>query len=135
VVFIGGRIEWVSGGKWPAFLQEQKEFLKHRTRRAVSGLPLVTGIVELPDGSRIEKVDGYYTLRDESKGPESSGTGASSGTGLSRSELVWYQAPLQNGFVTRTLSFSNLVSDPVTVTFTGGVPDVTNFTFKMRSKQ
>ena len=37
--------------------------------------------------------------------------------------------------MTRTLSFSNLVSDPVTLTFTDGVPNVTNFVFKMRSRQ
>lgn len=134
VVFIGRGIEWVSGGKWPAFLEEQKELMKNRTAKAVKGEPLVTGIVELPDGSRINQIDGLCTVREESKGPDSSGSGTSSGTGLRRSELVWYQAPLRDGYVTRTLSFSNLVSDPVTVRFAGGLPDVTNVVFKMRSK-
>lgn len=135
VVFIGRRIESISGKKWPGFLEEQKELMKHRSEREVRGDPLVTGILELPDGSRIDQVDGPWTATEEYKGPASSGSGTSSGTMLGRSELVWYQAPLQDGYVTRTLSFSNLISDPVTVTFKGGVPDVTNVVFRMRNKQ
>lgn len=135
VVFIGNGVEWISGDKWPAFLQEQQELLKHRSERAVGGAPLVRGILELPDGSRVDRIDACCTVREESQGPDSSRSGTSSGTGLSQSDLVWYQAPLQNGYVTRTLSYSNLISDPVTVRFTNGVPDVTNFVFKMRRKQ
>ncbi len=40
--------------------------------------------------------------------------------------------PVLDGFVTRTLSFSNMTSDPVTITFTNGVPDVTNYIFRMK---
>ena len=69
VVFLGRGIEWVSGRKWPAFLQEQRELLKHRNARAINGVPLVTGTVELPNGSQIDQVDGFYTLREDSKGP------------------------------------------------------------------
>ena len=133
VVFIGTGPEWISGDKWPAFLQEQKKLLQHRSVRSVNGVPLVTGIIEFPDGSNTDRIDGSCTVREESKGPDSSGRSTSSGTGSTRA--VWYQAPLQNGSVTRTLSFSNLVSDPVTINFVGGVPDVTNVIFKMRSNQ
>jgi hypothetical protein len=132
VVFIGSGIDWIPGDKWPAFLQEQKELLKHRSAKAVGGVPLLTGVIELPDGTRIDRFDGSCTLKEQSKGPNSSSSGTSSG-GFNRSQLVWYHAPLQDGYVTRTLSFSNLISDPVTITFTNGVPDVTNFVFRMRS--
>jgi hypothetical protein len=131
VVFIGRGIEWISGDKWPAFLQRQKELLEHRSVRAVSGIPLVTGIIELPDGTHLNGVEGYCTTRQETKGLDSSGNSTSSGTGC---ELRWYQAPVQDGAVTRTLSFSNLVSHPVTINFTKGIPNITNFVFKMRSR-
>ena len=134
-VFVGGRSQRISGDKWPAFLKEQEERLNRRSARAVGGLPLVTGIVELPDGSRTDRIDAYFTVTEESKWSESSGTCTCSGGGLRRSELAWYHAPNQIGYITRTLSFSNLISDPATVTFSDGVPDVTNLVFKMRSKQ
>lgn len=130
VVFVGGDIEWISGAKWPAFLEEQKALLAHRSQASQSGAPLVTGVIELPDGTRLDRTDAYCTVQEESRDVNLSSHGTSSG-GL---ELVWYHAPVQNGYVTRTLSFSNLISDPVTVTFTNGVPDVTNYVFKMKSR-
>jgi hypothetical protein len=132
VVFIGGDVQWVSGAKWEAFLGDQKHLIEERDPRAIAGTPLVTGFVELPDGTRLDHVDGTCTVREETKGLDSSSSGTSSG-GLGRSELVWYQAPVDEGYVTRTLSFSNLISDPITITFRNGVPDVTNFVFKMRT--
>ena len=134
VVFVGsGGIRWISGEKWPSFLKEQKELLLSRSGRAKLGEPLVTGIVELPNGVHLDMVESDYTMTQESGGPDGSGNGRSSGGALGQSDLVWYQAPLSNGHVTRTLAFSNLVSDPVTIRFTNGVPDVTNFVFRMKS--
>jgi len=130
VVFIGRGVEWISGEKWPAFLSEQKALLEHRSSAAVSALPLVTGTIELPDGIRLSRFDGPCTIREETKGPDSSGHGTSSGGGC---DLLWYQPPIQDGTVTRTLSFSNLVSDPVTIVFTKGIPNITNFVYRMRS--
>jgi hypothetical protein len=130
VVFIGNGIEWISGDKWAAFLSEQNALLEHRSSRAVSGLPLVTGSIELPDGDHLNRFDGPCTTREETKGPDGSGHGTSSGGGC---DLRWYQPPIHDGAVTRTLSFSNLVSDPVTVVFTNGIPDVSNFVYRMRS--
>jgi hypothetical protein len=124
----------VPGDKWPAFLQEQTELLKRRGQRAKSGLPLVTGTIELPNGSGTKRVDGSWGLEEVSEMPDGSGRGSSSGTGLAEADLVWYQAPVKNGHVTRTLTFSNLVSDPVTITFVGGKPNITNFIFRMHSK-
>jgi hypothetical protein len=135
VVFVGRGTQWISGAQWHAFLEEQKRLLSVRTPAAVHGVPVVTGVIELPGATRVDQIDGSYTMREESKTPDSSGSGTSSGTGLGPSGLVWYQPRVQNGSVTRTLSFSNLVSDPVTVTFVRGIPDVTNVIFKMRSKE
>jgi hypothetical protein len=134
IVLNRGDAVWISGSKWPVFLKLQEELLKHRSARAKAGLPLVTGTIELPDGRPLQQTNVHYTIREVSKEPHSSGSGSSSGI-LSCSELVWYHAPFQDGTVTRTLSFSNLVSDPVTITFSNGVPDITNFVFKMRSRE
>jgi hypothetical protein len=132
VVFVGsGGIQWISGDRWPTFLKEQKQLLLTRSERAKAGAPLVSGVIELPDGTHIDSIDCSCTVKEESKGPNSSVNGTSSG-GLSRSYLVWYQAPVQDGYVKHTLSFSNLISDPVTITFTNGIPDTTNFVFRMR---
>ena len=133
VVFVGGGIEWVSGAKWPSFLQGQRELLSKRSDRAKSGSPLVAASIEMPDGQQIESVEDYQ-MQETSAGPNSSGSGTSSGNGLSRDSLVWFHPPLDNGSVTRTLSFSNLASEPVTVIFVGGIPDKTNVVFKMRSR-
>jgi hypothetical protein len=139
IVFLGNGVQWISGNDWPAFLEQQEQLLQHRTAAATNGAPLVTSVIELPDGTLTNRLDGNCVVQEQSTGPDSSGSSTSSGTGLSPSELAWYQAPLKNGTVTRTLScsslISKLISDPVTVTFTNGVPDVTNVIFKMRSSQ
>lgn len=139
VVFVGGNIEWISGSKWAGFLEEQKQLLANRTERAKMGSPLVDAAIELPDGHLVESVDASYTLHEQEAATDgsSSGHGTSSGNSLNRGSLVWFQLPVQkdfSGFFTRTLSFSNLVSAPVTVRFTNGVPDKTNVVFTMRPK-
>jgi hypothetical protein len=131
VVFVGGDVQWVSGARWPAFLEDQKRLLAERSPRAMAGAPLLTGSIELPDGTRLDHLDCTCTVTESSKGPDFSSSGTSSG-GL---DLVWYHAPFQEGYVTRTLSFSNLTSEAVTVRFTNGLPDVTNVVFKMRTAQ
>ena len=134
VVFVGsGGINWLSGDRWPSFLKEQNELLLSRSERAKIGAPLVTGVIELPVGTHLDMVEGDYIMTEQSGGPNGSGSGRSSGSALSHSDLVWFQARLKDGYVTRTLSFSNLISDPVTIRFTNGVPDVTNFVFRMKS--
>lgn len=128
VVFVGGDVRWISEARWAAFLDDQERRLALRGQRALAGAPLVTGSIELPDGTRIDHLDCPCTMTESSKGPHFSSGGTSSG-GL---DLVWYHAPFPEGQVTRTLSFSNLTSDPVTVRFTNGVPGVTNVVFRMR---
>jgi hypothetical protein len=139
VVFVGGEIKWISGEKWPAFLEEQKGLLSKRDKRAKAGAPLVNAIIELPDGRQIENFDGSYTVKHQEAGSDgSSGNGTESGSGLNRDSLVWFVTPMQgkySGFISRTLSFSNLVSAPVKVTFTNGVPDKTNVVFKMKARE
>src|SRR6266542_1662584 len=112
VVYVGGNIEWVSGNKWSAFLEEQEQLLSRRS----------------------DRVNGPYTLSESSKGPESSGDGTQSGGGLNHSQLTWFHAPVQNGYITRTLAFSNLISEPVTVNFVDAVPDRTNVVFRMKNR-
>jgi hypothetical protein len=139
VVFVGGNIGWISGDKWTAFLQEQKELLSKRNERSKAGRPLVDASIELPDGWRIDYMDVPYTISEQEGGASNfSGSGTSSGSSLSRDELVWYNPPFENqfsGFVTRALSFSNLESAPVTVNFSNGIPDKTNVVFKMQLKR
>jgi len=134
VVYVGGNIEWVSGNEWSAFLVKQEQLLSRRTDRAKAGLPLVSAFIELSNGTRIDHVEGAYTSRESSKGPDSSGDGTQSGAGLDRTRLTWFHAPVQTGHVTRTLAFSNLISEPVTVNFVDAVPDRTNVVFMMKNK-
>jgi len=131
VVFVGGDVRWVSGARWAAFLEDQKRLLAERSVRAVAGAPVVAGSVELPDGTRIDRLNCICTITETSGGPDFSSSGTSSGS----LDLVWYHPPFQEGYVTRTLSFSRLISEPVTVRFTNGVPDVTNVVFRMRDKR
>ncbi|MCC6354973.1 MAG: hypothetical protein IT577_13875 [Verrucomicrobiae bacterium] len=128
VGFLGGEVRWISGARWTAFLEDQTRRLAQRGPRALAGAPLVTGSIVLPDGMRIDHLDCACTIIESSKGAHFSSSGTYSGC----LDLVWYHAPFQEGQVTRTLSFSNLTSDPVTVGFTNGVPDATNVVFRMR---
>jgi len=129
VLFVRRDIAFISGDKWPGFLEDQRRLLAKRTPREVAGLPLITATIELPDGNRIDRLDCVCTVTETTKGPNFSSSGTSSGS----PELVWLHAPFHDGYVTRILSFSNLISDSVTVRFTNGVPDATNVIFRMRS--
>jgi hypothetical protein len=139
VVFVGGNIEWISGDRWPTFLKEQKDLLLQRTDRAQAGQPLVDAVIELPDGHQVEGLNTSYTFQEREAGVDGfSGNGTSSGGSLTRDSFVWFNTPFRtnfSGFITRTLLFSNLVSSPVTVTFSNGIPDKTNVVFKMRAKE
>ena len=135
VVFVGGGIDWISGATWSSFLNEQKDLLSKRTERERSGAPLVDAVIELPDGSRIEKIETSYSIESQQIGTDkNSSHGTTMGGSLVRQALVWLNAPTGHDFsgsITRTLSFSNLVSTPVTVQFINGMPDKTNVIFKM----
>jgi hypothetical protein len=133
VAFVGGGVEWIPGDKWEEFLTKQKELHQERSQGAKLGLPLVTWSVELPDGTMTDHVDSTRTITEESKGPDSSSSGSSTGM-LNKYDLVWYHAPIKEGYITRTLSFSNLISEPVTVRFSNGIPSATNCVFKMRTR-
>jgi hypothetical protein len=97
---------------------------------------IVDAIIELPDGRQIESIDASYTMHEQDVGTDGSisSNGSSSGTLLNRYAIVWFNPPYSadySGRITRTLSFSNLISAPVTVTFTNGVPDKTDEVFQM----
>lgn len=139
VAFVGGYIGRVSADKWKSFLHEQNELLAKRSDRAKSGKPLVDAIIEMPDGRQIESVDATYTMQEQDVGADgSTGNGTSGGNLLNRYAIVWFHPPVDpdfSGHITRTLSFSNLVSAPVTVTFSNGVPDKTDEVFQMHSTE
>jgi len=138
VVFVDTEIKWISGAEWPAFLERQRELLSKRTDREKAGRPLVEGAIELPDGTRLTSGKGYYTLRQQEKDINGyTDDRTESGESFGAAELAWFQVPVRidlTGSVTRTLSFSNMVSDPVTVNFLLGGPDQTNVVFRMRKK-
>ncbi len=135
VVYVDGRRRQVSGDEWPAFLADQEKLIANRSERAKQGLPLVSAVVELPDGTRAEQFDGSYRLTETSRSPSGSGSGHSSGTSFNASELIWFHPPIQTGTVTRTLHFNNMQSEPVTVTFIDGKPDTDAVVFKLQSTQ
>lgn len=134
MVFVGRNIEWISGSDWPSFLKKQSVLLAKRTKRAKNGTPLVSAIIQLPDGRTIESVDASFVIRENESGPDLSGSGTQSGSNLSQDDLVWFNAPSENGSVTRIISFSNLISAPVKVTFVKGIPDKTNVVFEMKPR-
>lgn len=131
VVFVSGDIRWISGDEWNDFIQKQNQLLKQRTLREINGLPLVTGMVELPDGSRTNDVQDAWRIEDQKQSQDSEGTSSTSGSSGLGEQLVMYQAPFQNGTLTRKLSFSKLVSDPVTLVFSNGMPKSSNYVFNM----
>jgi hypothetical protein len=130
VLFLGGR-EWVSGADWPKFLRDQQVLLNKRTLREKTALPLVTCLIKLPDGRLVESIDAPGTIDDESVGPDSEGQRGLPAETLTPAVLNIFRAPVQNGSLTRYLSFSNLNSMPVVISFSNGVPDHTNAVYRM----
>lgn len=132
VVTVGNGREYISAEKWAAFMAEQEQLLRNRSERQKRGLPLIAATIELPDGSRINEVRGPYKMKEKTEWEDSSGDGSSSGSALTSYDLLWFNAPENVKAITRTLSFSNLTSQPITVRFSNGIPDLTNVVFKMR---
>ncbi|MEO5917676.1 MAG: hypothetical protein ABIS50_25825 [Luteolibacter sp.] len=132
VVRVDGDRSSVSGDQWTEFLKEQQQLMEKRSASEIAGKPVVRAAVELPDHTQIETIEGYYVMDHSSHSKDSSGSGRGSGSSLKVSDLTWYRAPVQHGSETRTLMFSNMTSDPVTVTFTNGVPDVREVVFRMK---
>jgi hypothetical protein len=137
VVFVDTEIRWVSGQEWPSFLEKQRQRLSKRTEPEKAGQLVVDAVIELPDGTRINTENGPYTLRQQEKDINGYTDDRTESGKAVVHELGWFQVPVRidfTGSVVRTLSFSNLVSDPVTVNFILGRPDCTNVVFKMKKK-
>jgi hypothetical protein len=137
VVFVGGDVEWISGEKWPSFVAEQKALAANRSARAKMGKPPLNAIAELPNGTQLsgDTVMDCTVKRVEMRSDNSSGDLQTGGT--MQLSLALFDIPMAadySGRATWTLSFSNLVSAPVIVDFTNGVPDQSNVVFKMREK-
>lgn len=127
--------EWVSGAEWPGFISEQETLLSQRSQRAIEGRPVLTAHILLLDGTLTNAFCGSYTMATTSRGPSSSGNGSHSGSNLDPSQLVWHHPELDNGTVTYTLSFSNLMSDTMSVEFLHGVAVPDEITFRMKKRQ
>lgn len=125
--------EWISGKDWPAFLAEQERLMSERSSRAVTGRPLLTAGILLPDGTITNAYRGSYTLSRESQGSTGASVGSESGSALDPSLLAWHHAEVATGVVTYTLSFSNLVSQPVSVEFQDDMAEPSNIVFRMRA--
>src|SRR5687767_9614907 len=87
-----------------------------------------------PEGETINEHEGYYQLQDIFKETGSTWTNSGSGKPFSRTDLIIHRAPLQNGSLTRVISFSDFISEPVTVKFADGVASPTNAIFRMKRK-
>jgi hypothetical protein len=132
VLFVGDDIKWISGVEWPSFVAEQKKLLAQRSDRERGGVPLVSAEIRLPNSTIVTNQIGPYTLTEQTEGVDRTGSGSSSGSGMSPHDLKWWKPPIQSGSVTRTLSFDALTSELVTVNFKNGVPDRTNVVFQMK---
>jgi hypothetical protein len=88
----------------------------------------------MPDGTIVDNVSGRCALKNEFRSPTSSGSGTQTG-GLSRTDLTWGLAEVENGTSTYVLSIAGLVSEPVTVEWRNGTANPDNILFRMRPKR
>ena len=133
ILRVDGSPEWVSGSQWPDFLAEQERLLSQRGHRAKESRPVLTAHIMLPDGTVTNAFRGPYTMARTSSGPSSSSSGSLSANNLDPSQLVWYHPELDDGTVTYTLSFSNLISEALSVEFRDGVAVPEEITFRMKT--
>lgn len=119
VVLLDGSTTYISGRRWPEFLEEQKRLLAQRSDRAKQALPALTAKIRFPDGRVVDEYTGSYQLRTEEKSPDSSGTGTEAGSSL---PLRWFYLSPENGTITYelTLPDARLRSKPVTLRVTNG---------------
>lgn len=120
VVFLDGSSQFVSGARWPQFLEQQQQLLGERSEAAKRGQPALTARIRLPDGAELSQYDGNYTLLR--------GNGRESGRGLG---LRWMRFDESDGLCTLTLELPDkqLRSKPVTVEVSSGkvTPDAVVF--------
>ena len=134
VLFVSGQYKSIPGDKWDEFLKEQERRLAQRSVREKAGFPMVNATVLSPDGVTINEHNGEYRHLEIFKEAGRTWTNSGSGRPFHGSALVIHRAPIQNGSLTRVISFSDFISEPVTVTFSDGVASHTNAIFRMRKK-
>jgi hypothetical protein len=135
VLFVDGQYRLISGDKWEAFLKEQQKLLSERSPREKAGFPLVGAVVLPPEGVPIKQWPSSYQRWDILQDAGSKWTNSGSGSSFNASDLIIHRPPIQDGSLTRVVSFSNLISSPVTVSFSNGVAFPTNVVFQMRRKE
>jgi hypothetical protein len=131
VLFLNGRIRFIPANEWVRFQEQQEELLSKRSDQQRKGRPFLVAMVELPNGHVTNEYHGPYTLSSASP----NGQRTISGDHLDRESLIWYMAPHSEGSVAFTLSFSNLVSSPVTVVVVSNTALPNSIVFKMHERR
>jgi hypothetical protein len=103
VIFLDGFDGFISGEKWPAFLEEQKRLLATRDPQSVKGIPGLVATIRLPTGQVLDHYDGPYELAHTETSKNGSGGGTQSGK---QAQLRWYHY-IPDGQITLTLTLPN----------------------------
>jgi hypothetical protein len=130
IILANGFRDFVSGARWPQFLEEQKQLLSHRGLEAAQAAPALTASIRLPGGEILTNCSGTYELATTATSPHYSGTGGESGENL---KLRWFRLTPDECQMTwvLTLPEQKLRSKPVTFTVTNGQASPNSITFEM----
>lgn len=130
VIQVGGSRTFVRGADWEEFLDKQQQLMAKRTPREREGSPLLTGSIQMPDGTVTNEYDGAYTLKEKVDEPNMRGDGVSTG---SRFSLVKYHLYQDSGTIAYTLTLPDLKlrSKEIDVLLTNGLPSTNHITFVM----
>jgi len=130
VMFLDGFDGFISGDKWPAFLEEQKQLLANRDPRSVKGIPGLVATILLPTGQVLTNYDGPYELASTETSGNGSGGGTQSGNQV---PLRWYRYVPENGHVTLTLTLpkERLRSKNMVFDVTNGYASPSHIVFDM----
>jgi hypothetical protein len=122
VMFVSGFSEHIPAAKWQSFLDEQAHLRTQRSKQAKQAMPALAVKVRLPSGEIVEEYDAPFTLSYRT----ANGSGASSGTRLTRESLRWWSlaelslGDVNEGEVNISLKLGDWHSDPVRARLQGG---------------
>jgi hypothetical protein len=105
VLLLDGSRQFISGSRWPGFLQKQTELLGKRSDREKNGIPLLQARIKMPDGRILDHYEGDYTLEDTTQSSNGNGHGTQSGT---QADLKWFYFYEENATITYRLTLSSV---------------------------
>lgn len=132
VYFLSGDHHVVTAEEWPQFLEEQTKLVASRDEQAIKGQPALIATIRLPSGKTVDHFEGNWQLETKERFEDGgSREGASSGSGLTRSDLRWYR--LRDGDITYVLSLvdAGWRSKSVTVRTRNGKTEPNSISFDM----